>query len=106
MSFSEPNWTSHFAAVFGPTPGTPGRLSLDSPTIAARSGYSRGGTPYFSSTAAGSIRAISETPRFGYRIVTSSDTSWNASRSPVLISTSKPCSAAWVASVAMTSSAS
>ena len=27
---------SHFAAVFGPTPGTPGRLSLVSPTSAAK----------------------------------------------------------------------
>ena len=105
-SFSEPNWFSHLAAVFGPTPGTPGRLSLCSPTSAARSGYIRGPTPYFSSIAAGSIRAISDTPRFGYSTVTSSLTSWNESRSPLLISTSKPCSDACVASVAMMSSAS
>ena len=32
-----PYCPSHFAAVLGPTPGTPGRLSLDSPTSAARS---------------------------------------------------------------------
>src|SRR5674476_622511 len=52
----------HLAAVLGPTPGTPGRLSEDSPTSAARSLYRCGGRPYFASTAAGVIRASSETP--------------------------------------------
>ena len=32
-----PYWLIHLAAVLGPTPGTPGRLSEDSPTSAARS---------------------------------------------------------------------
>ncbi|MPM95151.1 hypothetical protein SDC9_142302 [bioreactor metagenome] len=37
--FSSPlKLASHFAAVFTPTPGTPGRLSLVSPTRAASSG--------------------------------------------------------------------
>ena len=43
--------SSHLAAVFGPTPGTPGRLSLVSPTRAARSLYALGGTPYRAWTA-------------------------------------------------------
>jgi hypothetical protein len=55
----------HFAAVFGPTPGTPGRLSEDSPTSAAMSGYRSGGTPYLAWTASGVIRASSETPLTG-----------------------------------------
>jgi hypothetical protein len=38
--------------------------------------------------------------------MTSLLTSWNASRSPVVMSTWKPSASAWVASVAMTSSAS
>ena len=37
MPSRSPNWVIHFAAVLGPTPGTPGRLSEVSPTIAARS---------------------------------------------------------------------
>ena len=48
---SEPNWPSHLTAVFSPTFGTPGRLSLVSPTSAAMSGYCSGGTPYRSRTA-------------------------------------------------------
>jgi hypothetical protein len=84
------NWLIHFAAVFGPTPGTPGRLSLDSPTSAARSGYRAGRTPYLASTASGVIRARSLTPLRGYSTVADSPTSWKASRSPVQISTSIP----------------
>ena len=38
---------SHFAAVLGPTPGIPGRLSELSPTSAARSEYWLAWTPYF-----------------------------------------------------------
>ena len=47
-----------------------------------------------------------ETPRTGYSSVTVSVTSWKASRSPVQMTTSMPCSVAWVVRVAMTSSAS
>ena len=65
---SSPSYiSSHLAAVLGPTPGTPGRLSLDSPTSAARSGYRAGVAKYRSSTALGVIRARSETPLRGYR---------------------------------------
>ena len=60
-----PYCCSHLTAVFGPTPGTPGRLSLDSPTSAARSGYIAGVAKYFSSTVAGVIRARSDTPLRG-----------------------------------------
>ena len=43
----------HCAAVFGPTPGIPGRLSEVSPTSAASSGYRAGVTAYLASTASG-----------------------------------------------------
>ena len=55
----------HLAAVFSPTPGIEGKLSLGSPRRAAKSGYWAGVIPYFSITASGVMRAISETPRFG-----------------------------------------
>ncbi len=40
-----PYWLTSLAAVFSPTPGTPGRLSEGSPRRAARSAYGSGGTP-------------------------------------------------------------
>ena len=46
---SEPYSRTHFAAVFSPTPGMPGRLSLGSPRSAAKSGYCAGLRPYFAS---------------------------------------------------------
>ncbi len=46
-SFSSP------AAVFSPTPGTPGMLSILSPVRERRSATWLGGTPHFSSTSAG-----------------------------------------------------
>ena len=66
---SEPNSIIHFAAVFSPTPGIEGKLSLGSPRSAAKSGYCAGVKPYFSKTASGVILAKSVTPRFGYRTV-------------------------------------
>ena len=86
-----PYWLIHLVAVFSPTLGTDGRLSLGSPRRAAKSGYWAGVRPYFASTAAGVIRARSETPLRGYRTVVSSSTSWNVSRSPLMISVSNPC---------------
>ena len=66
MTLSRPSYSfNQRAAKPGPTPGTPGRLSDVSPTIAARSGYRAGGTPYLASTASGVIRASSDTPRIG-----------------------------------------
>ena len=62
--------------------------------------------PYRSSTATGVIRARSETPLRGYSTVVRSLTSWNASRSPVTMSTSNPAASAWLVKVAITSSAS
>ena len=50
---SEPYSRTHLAAVFSPTPGMLGRLSLGSPRSAAKSGYCAGVRPYFSSTSAG-----------------------------------------------------
>lgn len=96
----------HFAAVFSPTPGMPGRLSEGSPRRAAKSGYWAGVNPYFSNTFSGVKRVSSETPLVGYSTVVCSLTSWKESRSPVTISTSKPSASAWVARVAITSSAS
>jgi hypothetical protein len=93
------------AAVFSPTPGTPGRPSLGSPRIAAKSAYHRAGTPYFFSTTALSLSSSLATPRPQYssRVPRSSSTSWNRSRSPETTSTG----AGWVAaSVPSTSSAS
>jgi hypothetical protein len=43
-----------FAAVFSPTPGTPGILSMESPISARRSGICSGVTPIFTFTAASS----------------------------------------------------
>ena len=42
---SDPNSRTHLAAVFSPTPGMPGRLSLGSPRSAAKSGYCAGVKP-------------------------------------------------------------
>ncbi|COW59362.1 Uncharacterised protein [Mycobacterium tuberculosis] len=53
------------AAVFSPTPGMPGRLSLGSPRSAAKSGYCLGVSPYFSTTASGVKRVSSLTPLRG-----------------------------------------
>ena len=49
-------WIS-LAAVFSPTPGMPGRLSLGSPRIAAYSGYCAGVTPVRSKMPASSYSA-------------------------------------------------
>ncbi len=64
-SAKEPNWLIHFAAVFSPTPGMPGRLSEGSPRRAAKSGYWAGVSPYFSKTFSGVKRVSSETPLVG-----------------------------------------
>ena len=64
-ALSEPNSRTHFAAVFSPTPGMFGRLSLGSPRSAAKSGYCAGVRPYFSCTASGVNRVMSLTPRRG-----------------------------------------
>ena len=105
-SSSEPNSRIHLVAVFSPTPGMPGRLSLGSPRTAAKSGYWAGVRVYFSSTAAGVKRDMSVMPRRVISTVTWSSTSWSTSRSPLTISTSMPSFSARVASVAITSSAS
>jgi len=84
---SEPYSTIHLEAVFSPTPGMPGRLSLGSPRSAAKSGYCAGVRPYFSTTASGVNRVSSLTPLRGYSTVTSSLTSCRESRSPVTTST-------------------
>ncbi len=93
-------------AVFSPTPGMPGRLSLGSPRMAAKSGYCSGVRPYFSCTDSGVKRDMSLMPRRVISTVTWSSTSCRTSRSPVTISTSMPSLEARVARVAMTSSAS
>ena len=103
---SEPNCWIHLAAVFSPTPGMDGRLSLGSPRIAAKSGYCCGDKPYRACTSCGVNRVMSLMPRRVMSTVTWSPTSWRASRSPVTTRTSIPSSTASVARVAMTSSAS
>ncbi len=62
---SDPYSTIHLAAVFSPTPGMPGRLSLGSPRSAAKSGYCSGVSPYFSTTASGVNRVSVLTPLIG-----------------------------------------
>ena len=96
----------HLAAVFSPTPGMLGRLSLGSPRSAAKSGYWAGVSPYVAISTSGVKRVVSLTPRPVFSTVTESLISWNASRSPVTMTTSMPLASASVASVAMTSSAS
>ncbi len=103
---SEPNSAIHLVAVFSPTPGMPGRLSLGSPRTAAKSGYCAGESPYFSCTVSGVKRVISVMPRRVISTVTRSLTSWRTSRSPVTMSTSIFSAAASVARVAIRSSAS
>ena len=71
---SDPYSAIHFVAVFSPTPGIEGKLSLGSPRSAAKSGYCSGVSPYFSKTAEGVISANSLTPFFGYKTVTSLET--------------------------------
>ena len=67
MTLSRPSyWVIHLAAVFGPTPGHAGQVVGGPPPPAPRArGSAAGGTPYLASTAAGVIRASSETPRIG-----------------------------------------
>jgi hypothetical protein len=105
-SFSEPNCWIHFEAVFSPTPGIDGRLSLGSPRSAAKSGYCSGLRLYFAWTSSGVNRVMSLIPRRVISTVIRSLTSCNASRSPVTIRTSMSAVSAAVARVAMTSSAS
>ncbi|SHT68894.1 Uncharacterised protein [Mycobacteroides abscessus subsp. abscessus] len=64
-SWSDPYSRIHLDAVFSPTPGIPGRLSLGSPRSAAKSGYWEGVSPYFSTTASGVNRVRSLTPLRG-----------------------------------------
>ena len=106
MPSKPPYWLIHLAAVFGPTPGTPGRLSAVSPTSAARSEYWSGRTKYFASTAAASIGGMSEMPFFGYSTKVLSVISWKASRSPETSRVCQPAASDLVAKVAKISSAS
>ena len=62
---SEPYSRTHLAAVFSPTLGMLGRLSLGSPRSAAKSGYCAGVRPYLVSTSSGVNRVMSETPLRG-----------------------------------------
>lgn len=105
-SSSEPYSEIHLVAVFSPTLGMLGRLSLGSPRRAAKSGYCAGVRPYFSMTASGVKRVMSLMPRLVISTVTLSSTSWSASRSPVTMSTFMSSPEARVASVAIRSSAS
>ena len=61
----EPYSRTHLAAVFSPTLGMLGRLSLGSPRSAAKSGYCAGVSPYLASTSPGVKRVMSETPLRG-----------------------------------------
>ena len=99
---SVPYSLSRLAAVFSPTPGTPGMLSILSPVSASRSPTWRGGTPHFSSTSLGPYH-FSYMESYERR---ESSTSCIRSLSPVTMTTSQPCARARRASVAMTSSAS
>ena len=105
-SAREPNSITHLDAVFSPTPGMLGRLSLGSPRSAAKSGYWAGVSPYFSATASGVNRVMSLIPRAGHQHRNVVVTSCSTSRSPVTISTPMSSAVASVASVAMMSSAS
>ena len=57
----EPAFWISVVAVFGPTPGTPGMLSLASPLSASTSRMHGGGTPHFLEIASGpsSVKKIS-----------------------------------------------
>ena len=88
---SVPYCCSHFAAVFGPTPGTPGTLSTESPTSAWKSMTWSGRTPQSVSIPAAS--SISPSLR-RLRIFTFSVTSCRQSLSVVQRKTSSPRAAA------------
>ena len=74
---SEPNSRTHLAAVFSPTPGMPGRLSLGSPRSAAKSGYCAGVRSYFVCTCLGGEAGhVARCRGRVIRTVTRSLTSW------------------------------
>ena len=102
MLSSDPYCASHFAAVFGPTFGTPGTLSTVSPVSVSRSSTWSARTLNFASTPASS--SVSLLIVFTHRM--RAVTSCARSLSPVDITVSMPAAAACDASVPMTSSAS
>ena len=99
---SVPNCCSHFVAVFGPTPGTPGTLSVASPTSDWKSTTWAGVTPQSFSSPAASSRSFFRK----LRIVTRSDRSCRQSLSLVQRNTARSRAAPSDANVAITSSAS
>ncbi len=102
MLSSEPYCASHFAAVFGPTFGTPGTLSTASPVSARRSSTWSGRTPNFATTPSGSSVSL----LIVLTHVTPGSTNCARSLSEVEISVSMPARFAALASVPITSSAS
>ena len=98
---SDPNSASSLAAVFGPIPGTPGTLSVASPTSACRSIIRSGRTPHFLSTSSGPMTSSLSATNSSTRSLTS----WHRSLSELMITTG--CSAdTFAVTVASTSSAS
>ena len=101
-----PNWPMSFAAVFSPTPGTPGILSMESPISARRSGICSGVTPIFTFTAASSSTTRSPPRPLVVKTRTRGLTSWSMSLSAVTRTTSTGESRTRSTSVPSTSSAS
>ncbi len=105
MPSSVPNCRSRSAAVLGPTPGTPGTLSLVSPVSARKSRTCPGLTPNFSRTSGGpKVRS-----RIESHVTTWSSPSWTScmrSLSALTMTTRSPSASARAATAAMRSSAS
>ena len=103
---STPSRSFHSAisliAVFSPTPGTPGMLSVGSPIRAWTSTTRPGSTPNLACTSAGPIRLSCMVSS----MVTRPETTCIRSLSPDTMTTSAPARSQRVASVAMMSSAS
>jgi hypothetical protein len=99
---SVPYSASHFAAVFGPTLGTPGTLSTASPVSARRSSTWSGRTPNFATTPSTSSVSL----LIVLTQVMPGPTSCARSLSEVEITVSMPSRFAAFASVPITSSAS
>ena len=101
-----PYCCNNFTAVFCPTPGTPGKLSLESPISDFRSKNCSVFSPYFSSNDSGVNSWILPSPFFIANTFVSGDTTCKASRSEVIKQVSIPLPSASRANVAMISSAS
>ena len=96
---TEPNCFSNPAAVFGPTPGTPGMLSTLSPVKLSQSKICDGSTPLLARTCS-SVQTVSLLS-FGFSNPIRADTNCIKSLSELAMTTVMPAAAARRATQAM-----